>query len=324
MTNKTKENIRIYLAPLIDTITYPFAYVCALYMKIIRKISFIHLPLLKKLMYRIGVFPIIDQYYEPMFNPNHLSSSLREDRNLPGIDMNTAGQLELLNKFEYAEELKSIPMDKVDGEICYYYNNPSYKAGDSEYLYNMIRHFKPKRIIEVGSGYSTLMAIEAIKRNAGEGVYCIQQCIEPYEMEWLEKTSATIIRKKLEDVDKDLFSQLESDDMLIIDSSHIIRPQGDVLVEYLEILPILKPGVIVHIHDIFTPKDYLDEWVLGEVRFWNEQYILEAFLTNNSEYEIIGAVNYLKHHYYGRIKEKCPMLSEENEPGAFWIRKKSV
>src|SRR4029078_2458503 len=101
------------------------------------------------------------------------------------------------------------------------------------------------------------------------------------------------------------------DDILFIDSSHIIRPQGDVLFEYLELIPSLKAGVIVHVHDIFSPKDYLKEWVIDEVHFWNEQYLLEAFLTCNSDWKVIGALNYLHHNHYQHLQATCPFLTQD-------------
>ena len=106
----------------------------------------------------------------------------------------------------------------------------------------------------------------------------------------------------------------------------MIRPQGDVLFEYLELLPTLNSGVIIHIHDIFTPKDYLDEWLEASF-FWNEQYLLEAFLTNNKNFRIIGATNYLMHKYYDYFSAKCPILKKQKkegikrEPGSFWMIK---
>ena len=116
---------------------------------------------------------------------------------------------------------------------------------------------------------------------------------------------------------------LDENDMLIIDSSHIIRPQGDVVTEYLEILPTLAPGVLVHIHDIFTPRDYPESWVKKDVRLWNEQYLLEAFMSFNSGFEVVAALNYLMHHYYEQFAAKCPVLRHQQgrEPGAFWIRR---
>lgn len=101
---------------------------------------------------------------------------------------------------------------------------------------------------------------------------------------------------------------MKEGDILFIDSSHIIRAQGDVLLEYLEILPRLKPGVIIHIHDIFTPKDYLEEFILKNRYMWNEQYLLEALLTNTNSFKIIAAVNFLKENYFNEIAAKCPVL----------------
>ena len=118
-----------------------------------------------------------------------------------------------------------------------------------------------------------------------------------------------------------MFQELDAGDILFIDSSHMIRPQGDVVFEYLEILPTLKDGVIVHIHDIFSPRDYPADWVIDRVWFWNEQYLLEAFLTLNSDWKIIGALNYLRHNHYDKLKEKCPFLTQDREPGSFYIQR---
>ncbi|WP_217371889.1 class I SAM-dependent methyltransferase [Spirosoma rhododendri] len=169
------------------------------------------------------------------------------------------------------------------------------------------------------------MAINAIARNHHDDptYSCEHICIEPYKMPWLEQTNVTVQRAKVEDVDRSVFTSLQAGDILFIDSSHIIRPQGDVLTEYLEILPILNVGVRVHIHDIFTPCDYLHEWVYKEHFLWNEQYLLEAFLSFNRSFKIIGAVNYLKHHYPDLLLANCPILATQphREPGSFWIEK---
>jgi hypothetical protein len=103
----------------------------------------------------------------------------------------------------------------------------------------------------------------------------------------------------------------------------VIRPQGDVLFEYLALLPSLNPGVYIHIHDIFSPRDYPDDWVYNQHLFWNEQYLLEAFLTCNKQFKIVGALNYLAHNHRRELAAKCPVFADrpESEPGAFWIRK---
>jgi hypothetical protein len=250
-----------------------------------------------------------------------LRYSLREERFLPGIDFNDAEQLSILGEFSYNDELLKFPINKNNNVIEYCYNVGAFRSGDAEYWYNIIRLFKPKRIIEIGSGSSTLMARNAINKNISESgeYHCEHICIEPYEQHWLEEIGVKVIRKKVEDVGLDIFETLNENDILFIDSSHIIRAQGDVLFEYLELLPTLNKGVIVHIHDIFTPRDYLDEW-FGE-NFWNEQYLLEAFLTNNKEFRIIGATNYLSHKYSELFSSKCPIYKVQNgrEPGSFYM-----
>jgi hypothetical protein len=187
----------------------------------------------------------------------------------------------------------------------------------------LLRATKPRRIFEIGSGHSTRMAIRALARNRAEDpeYSCRHVCIEPYEMPWLEQAGVEVVRSKVETLDVAFFSELEAGDILFIDSSHIIRPQGDVLFEYLELLPTLRPGVIVHVHDIFSPRNYLESWLVEGVKFWNEQYLLEAFLTHNSDWKIIGALNWLHHNHSDALKEVAPHLTPKGEPGSFYLRK---
>jgi len=276
---------------------------------------------------KVGILPIKDHYYQPLVNPSkHLRKSLEEARFLPGIDWNTDEQLKLLEMFHYADELQSIPFEKKENNVSrYYYNNPSLCPADAEFLYNMIRHFKPKKLIEIGCGYSTRMALEAEMKNLEmDNTYaCKHICIEPYEMPWLEQLPVDVVRKKVEEVDLSIFSQLEPNDILFIDSSHMIRPQGDVLFEFLQILPVLKPGVLVHVHDVFSPRDYLKEWIIDIHCMWNEQYLLEAFLSCNNQFRILGAVNFLKHEYPEVLEKKCPNTGKipDDQPGSFWMIK---
>jgi predicted O-methyltransferase YrrM len=315
------KKIIILAAPLIDVLFAPFTILSAIWLKIIRRVGVHRMRVSKGIFAKIGVFPIRSHYYEPLFNTSYLTKSLRNDRLLPGIDFNTQEQLKILSQFDFNDELKQFPLDK-NRKLEFYYHNDSFLSGDAEYLYNVIRFYKPTKIIEIGGGNSTLMAVNAIKKNKNSDYDCKHLCIEPYEQSWLEQLDVTVVRQRVEEVDKDLFQSLNANDILFIDSSHVIRPQGDVVVEYLEILPILKSGVLVHVHDIFTPKDYLNEWVIDEVRLWNEQYLLEAFLSFNSQFSVIGALNFLTHHYPKELSDKCPILKNEisgREPGSFWI-----
>ncbi len=325
--------------PVIDILIAPFVFISSYLFKFIRIKGVANMKIAKKIFIKVGIYPIKDHYYEPLFNPAHLYKSLREDRVLPWIDFNVKEQLNMLKNFNYNDELIKIPMDKNDKNSIqsqkeysfFYYNNYHFEYGDSEYLYNTIRFLKPKQIIEVGCGYSTLLMLEAIKQNKQENpnYQCKQVCIEPYEKPWLEELDIKITRERLEKLDSSIFNTLEKNDILFIDSSHIIRAQGDVLLIYLTILPMLKKGVYVHIHDIFTPKDYLDNWILEHhYPFWNEQYLVEAFLGMNKEYKIIGALNFLKHNYFKELSEKCPTLKQvphdepRSEPRSLWIVRK--
>ncbi len=308
--------------PIADIMLMPLVYPAAWLLKNIRKARVHRLPLCKNALMNVGVFPIRNHYYEPQFDNRNPKPDFSQDRNLPGIDWNIPGQLKMLNSFTFSKELLDLPKEK-QGAMEFYLNNGAFESGDAEYWYQIIRTIKPKRIYEVGSGYSTLMAIKAINKSQEENpsYECEHICIEPYEMPWLEETGVSVIRNRVEEVKLSFFLQLQENDILFIDSSHIIRPQGDVLFEYLELLPSLNKGVIVHIHDIFSPKNYPKKWLIDEVKFWNEQYLLEAFLTHNSSWKIIGALNFLHHNYYEELKMVAPFLSPEREPGSFYIQK---
>jgi len=317
---------------LVDLALLPFTIAAAATMWAIRRFGIERLPRTLRVFRRIGIFPLRDHYYEPLFNTKTLRHSLAKDRSLPGLDMNVGEQLDLLKKFDYNDELADIPLsERRDQE--FYYDNGMFGCGDAEYLYNVIRFYKPRRLIEVGSGHSTLLAASAIRanRNADPQYKCRHICIEPYEAPWLDSLDIELIREPVERMDVQIFNQLERNDILFIDSSHVIRPQGDVLYEYLEILPTLNTGVLVHVHDIFTPKDYPEEWLDQRVLFWNEQYLLEAFLSFNAKFEVVGALNFLKHRFPEQLTNCCPALRAQIdsgetssylcEPRSFWIRR---
>lgn len=318
----TKHPIILRLLPLLDFLLMPIVYPAAFLLKIIRMAGVHRMPLCKRALMHVGVFPIRNHYFEPLFDGRLLKKTLEENRNLPGIDWNVAKQLSLLESCCFNDELAGIPGSQT-GKREFHFNNVAFESGDAEFLYNLIRLKKPGRVFEIGSGHSTLMAIKAINKNRDElpGYRCRHLCFEPYEQPWLEELGVEVMRQRVEDADRAIFSDLGNGDILFIDSSHIIRPQGDVLFEYLELLPALNAGVIVHIHDIFSPRDYPSEWLKDEVRLWNEQYLLEAFLTNNRDWKVIGALNYLHHNYYEQLRAKCPYLTRDCEPGSFYMQK---
>lgn len=284
----------------------------------------VSLPGSQRMMDRIGVQVRSTHYYEPTYANTDLPAETQHERPLPGLDLNADTQRALLAQFNFQEELRAIPLDKGRPDSFGYRNN-MYSFGDAEILYNMIRLMKPKRIIEIGSGNSTLMARLAIDANtrADPAYRCALFCIEPYEMPWLEGVGVTVLRQRVEQVDLAFFDTLTANDILFIDSSHVIRPFGDVLREFQEIVPRVAPGVLVHVDDIFTPRDYPDHWLRHERRLWNEQYLLESFLAFNCGFEVICASNWLKHNHWDEFLRACPMMvhDPEQEPGNFWFRR---
>lgn len=306
---------------IVDIIFFVILIPSTFIMLLFRKFGSHKLPYSKSLLNKIGVFPLLDHYYEPQFNYNKNKINFEEDRFLPGLDFEIENQLKNLAKLNYSDEL--IKMNFIKGSPNYNFklNNNFFEAGDSEIYYQIIRYLKPSKIIEIGSGYSTLVALEAARENLNKDKKKIEiTCIEPYENSWLQNYDLNIIKKNIEYINLDIFKNLNSNDLLFIDSSHMIRPFGDVLRIYLEILPILKSGVMVHIHDIRTPKNYSNRWLVNENKFWNEQYLVESFMMNKNRYEIFLLLNYLKNKEFLDLKNKCPYLLESSDPGSLYLK----
>ena len=274
----------------------------------------------RAILKRIGVFPIIKNYYEPIFDFGILKNDLNSKRNLPGINFNIQEQISFLRKLQYIEELKALNLLKSSSNYNFNIKNSFFEEGDAEIYYSIIRHLKPKNIIEIGSGHSSLIALEAVDKN-----YKVDQiksellCIEPYENKWLEEKGVNVIRKKIEEVKEDLFINLKKNDILFIDSSHVIKPQGDILKIFLELFPKLNKGVVIHIHDIFTPRDYPSKWLKEENRFYNEQYLFEAIMDHSKRYKILLSLNLLKNDYFKDLKNSCPYLNENCQPSSIYL-----
>lgn len=313
---------RILGSPVLEFLLLPLIGLSAAVMLYLRLVGLQQLKLSRRLMLKIGVLPVRNHYYEPLLDAGGLSESF-PPRNLPGIDWNIAAQLQRLSAFHYADELRAIPRGGGGSDATFYFGNQAFDAGDAEYWYSLIRQLKPRRIVEVGSGHSTKMARLALAANKREdpAYHCRHCCIEPYEMPWLEELEIELIRERVEVLDPTFFEQLQANDILFIDSSHIIRPQGDVLYLFTELLPRLAPGVIVHIHDIFSPYDY-PRWMTEQLLLWNEQYLLEAFLTENPQWEILGSLYYLQRHYSQALAAPFPHLGPEDAPGSFYLRRR--
>lgn len=261
-------------------------------------------------------------FYEPIPDTKTLSDDLfRVDSTLPGIEMNDRMQLNLLQEQfpKFRDEYDHIPHEPTGDGYHYYFNNEFFSGIDACVLYCMIRHFRPNLIIEVGSGYSSLLSAQAAEKNGNTQLICI----EPYPSEVLHDKLPCLQRlvtTKVQDIAPTFFEQLQAGDILFIDSTHVVQIGSDVNFLFLEVLPRLKPGVIVHVHDIHLPSAGRRDWIMEQARFWNEQYLLQAFLIMNKGYEVLFATHYFASKYLGTLKATFPR-SPYWKGSSFWMRR---
>ena len=181
---------------------------------------------------------------------------------------------------------------------AYYTRNPHYSWLDSRTLFVMLREYRPARMIEIGSGFSSLLTADVNARFL-EGKLDFT-CIEPYPSDFLLSPVSGLTRmlpKKVQEVPLEAFEALNDGDFLFIDSSHVSKTGSDVNYIYFEILPRLKPGVVIHIHDMFLPFDYPKEWVFEGGRSWNEQYLVRALLMYSTAFKVVFACRYATFRY---------------------------
>jgi Methyltransferase domain len=260
-------------------------------------------------------------FYEPIPDTQSLPETLwSQPSELVGIDMNESMQLDLLrNHFsKFRREYETVSAEPPPGQLW------PFRGTDVLVAYCMVRHFQPRRIIEVGTGFSSLVLGQAAAKNKSSSLICI----DPFPHELVRKSNSipalrSLIETKVQDVEVEFFSQLESGDILFIDSSHTVKTGGDVNYLFLEVLPRLKTGVIVHVHDIFFPFEYRRDWMLEHFRFWTEQYLLQAFVIFNSEFEVLMSNSYLNHYRRADLKSAFPNLRRWIG-GSFWMRRKTI
>jgi len=249
-------------------------------------------------------------------NQNHVTQSI------PGIRLNETAQAELLRKISSLSNEFCFPEFKTDG-FRYYWNNPAFTLVDGLVLFGMIRHFRPERIIEIGSGFSSCLMLD-INDSFFEGR--IQFIfIEPHPdllYSLIRPDDAfrnTIVPMKIQDADLGLFSSLQGNDILFIDSTHVSKLGSDVNRELFQLLPILQTGAIVHFHDIYWPFENLRQWI-EEGRAWNENYIMRAFLQYNDTFEILLFPSYLQQCKRELIATEIPRTTE-GTAGSLWLQK---
>lgn len=227
-------------------------------------------------------------FYEPIPDFRALSPERLARRRAPAgiaIDIPAqAARLEALGQ-RFGAEISALDRPGPEG---FDFRNDYFAGLDAAVYYALVRSLRPARIVEVGAGWSTRIAARALAANAAEGAPGALTAIEPHPAPRLleAKIEMTLVPKAAEEADPALFDALGSGDILFIDSSHALRCGGDVFFLYLELLPRLRPGVHVHVHDVFLPFDYPADWVIRQRLALNEQYLLEAFLAFNSRFAV--------------------------------------
>jgi len=265
-----------------------------------------------------------NHYYSPIPDTSVLKPKDFAKKTMVGIDFNDKYQIGLLNKLSKFKS-EFMLFKKINNNIdnqkdpSFYFGNLAFDGIDALSYYGLIRLLKPKKIIEIGSGWSTKIAARASLENKTTQLYSV----EPYPQPVLKKGFPgfkKLIEKKVEDVNLDFFQSLESGDILFIDSSHVVRIGGDVNYIFFEILPRLKKGVYVHFHDIFFPYEYPEEWLVKEYRFWSEQYLLHAFMLFNDTFEVVFSKGYLGDKY-PKLLQRTFIGFSPRGGGSFWVRK---
>ncbi|MFZ5906082.1 MAG: class I SAM-dependent methyltransferase [Nitrospirota bacterium] len=266
-------------------------------------------------------------FYSPV--PSIREIKLREEyifdqwpETLPGIDLHVPGQLALLDAFRKFYPEFPFGAERKEG-LRFFRNNPSYGHSDALILYCMLRFLKPKRIIEIGSGFSSCLTLDVNELFMENRMECT--FIEPYPellrslLRDTDTPNIEIIPGRLQEVDTELFSALSPSDILFIDSTHVAKVDSDVNHIFFRILPGLRPGVSIHFHDIFYPFEYPKNWFY-EGLAWNEAYILRAFLQHNPSYRIAFFNTYLAYFHPEKFFRDIP-FPLDYVGGSLWIEK---
>jgi Methyltransferase domain len=253
------------------------------------------------------------------------AAKLADARSLPGIELRIAPALELVASLApFAREMDSIPYEPDDRSPLWFSREflESFPDFDAAILYSLLRHLKPRRYVELGCGYSSIISSHALKRNHDEGMVCEAVYADPQPR--LDMTKALcygrLMQKPAQGLPLDLFTKLRAGDVLFIDTSHVLKMQSDVEQELLRIVPSLAPGVWIHFHDVFTPYDYPEDWVRRPVRLsCNEQYGVECLLSGGRRYQVEIPLHCLVREHLPAMKQFFPRGRCGGQ--SFWIRR---
>lgn len=292
------------------------------------------LPYARKLHRTFSAFAtVMDQgafsaghYYSPVPKRSevlaYLESLKEEEIELPDINLNKEGQANLLEVFQTF--YKDLPFgEERTSDLRYYFSQWWFCYADAIFLYSFLRHTNPKRIIEVGSGFSSAVILDTADKFLPH--YPEITFIEPYpdRLKNLLKPQdferCKLLETKVQEVPLSIFTSLRAGDILFIDSSHVVKCASDLQFLMFKVLPQLPVGVFVHFHDVFYPFEYPGEWLL-EGRYWNENYFLRSFLAYNTEWEIYFFNTYVAKFFNQFLAEKMP-LCLKNTGGSIYLQR---
>jgi hypothetical protein len=285
---------------------------------------------LKTVMRWLGFDLVKRHFYSPVPDFENISDDFWTRRSpLTGVGFDPDAQLRFLENElgPYIKELDS-PRDQPDSD-GFYLDNGTYGPVDAESLYAMVRHNTPKQVIEIGSGFSSLVIGKALAANREAGSPGAYEIIDPYpgsasyEMGGAEalRRVSDLREESILDVPVEHFRELQSGDLLFVDATHTVKVGSDVNRVVLDILPELAEGVCVHFHDVFLPYEYPREWVERSEWYWAEQYLLQAFLAFNDSFEVLFAANMLHRERREELQRIVPSSVSGAPPLAMWIRR---
>jgi predicted O-methyltransferase YrrM len=224
---------------------------------------------------------------------------------------------DLLDRFP----LLSFPRQKTDG-YRYFTDNEWFVLSDAFTLSGIIRKEKPRRIVEIGSGFSSGVMLDTLSQTHESAALTF---IEPFPdrlhslLSSSDRTLSTILAQPVQEVSLSVFDQLDAQDILFIDSSHVAKIGSDVTIIFLRILPRLRPGVLVHFHDIFYPFSYPVSWI-RDGRAWNESIFLRAFLIRNRDFQVMAFNPFAGYSFPELFRERLSGFLN-NTGGSIWLRK---
>jgi predicted O-methyltransferase YrrM len=269
---------------------------------------------------RRGVLPVAVHYYQPVFDPDSLPASVWARRHdLPGIDFRTQEQLEFLRDLgRFGDECRWPEAPDPADPTRYHWDNGSFSYSSGCLLHSVVRHFDPKRVVEIGAGLSTLLLAETLATNEREhGGKRELVTVDPYPtdaVKALPDARRRLIPTDVQGVAIEELTALGEGDLLFIDSSHVVRTGGDVNYLYLDVLPRIRPGVVVHVHDIQLPYEYARSYssqTEAPRLFWTEQYLLQAFLALNPHYRVLLAGHWCQRDHADAFATAFPHFDPE-------------